>query len=105
MLRNASLRAKHYTRHVFQCYGFQLLGAAERTCTLNARVPISNPYRTSCHKSLYHAPERQSLSFESDTVYAISTAAGRAGIAIVRISGPSCLDVRYIDVLSYLVLI
>ncbi|PHH78140.1 hypothetical protein CDD82_3192 [Ophiocordyceps australis] len=28
-----------------------------------------------------------------DTIYALSTAHGRAGIAVVRISGPSCLDV------------
>lgn len=28
-----------------------------------------------------------------DTVYALSTAQGRAGIAVIRISGPSCLDV------------
>jgi hypothetical protein len=29
----------------------------------------------------------------NDTIYALSTGSGRAGIAIVRISGPSCLDV------------
>ncbi|PNY28130.1 tRNA modification GTPase MSS1, mitochondrial [Tolypocladium capitatum] len=28
-----------------------------------------------------------------DTIYALSTAQGRAGIAVVRISGPSCLDI------------
>jgi hypothetical protein len=31
----------------------------------------------------------------NDTIYALSTAPGRAGIAIVRISGSSCLDVRF----------
>jgi len=30
---------------------------------------------------------------QGSTIYALSTAPGRAGIAIVRISGPSCLDV------------
>lgn len=29
----------------------------------------------------------------NDTVYALSSAPGRAGIAVIRISGPSCLDV------------
>lgn len=29
----------------------------------------------------------------NDTIYALSTAAGRAAIAVVRISGPRCLDV------------
>ncbi|KAF5001536.1 hypothetical protein FDECE_10915, partial [Fusarium decemcellulare] len=28
-----------------------------------------------------------------DTIYALSTAQGRAGIAVIRISGPSCLDI------------
>jgi hypothetical protein len=32
-------------------------------------------------------------SFNDETIYAVSTAPGRAGIAIVRISGPSCLEV------------
>lgn len=32
-----------------------------------------------------------------DTIYAVSTAPGRAGIAIVRISGEACLDVGFTD--------
>lgn len=31
------------------------------------------------------------------TIYALSTAPGRAAIAVVRISGPRCLQVRYIS--------
>lgn len=30
---------------------------------------------------------------KNDTVYALSSAQGRAGIAVIRISGPSCLDI------------
>lgn len=30
-----------------------------------------------------------------DTIYALSTAHGRAGIAVIRISGPSCLQVSF----------
>jgi hypothetical protein len=30
-----------------------------------------------------------------DTIYALSTAAGRAAIAVIRVSGPACLDVRF----------
>lgn len=37
----------------------------------------------------------QSVAFGNDTIYAVSTGPGRAGIAIVRISGPSCLHVRF----------
>lgn len=34
------------------------------------------------------------LSFDNDTIYALSSAQGRAGIAVIRISGPGCADVR-----------
>ncbi|TEA22822.1 tRNA modification GTPase MSS1 [Colletotrichum sidae] len=33
--------------------------------------------------------------FHDDTIYALSTAQGRAGIAVVRISGPGCKDVYH----------
>ncbi|KAH8908688.1 tRNA modification GTPase trmE [Coniochaeta sp. PMI_546] len=33
------------------------------------------------------------LSFDNDTIYALSSAQGRAGIAVIRISGPGCADV------------
>lgn len=31
----------------------------------------------------------------NDTIYALSSGAGRAGIAVIRISGPGCLDVCF----------
>ncbi|KXH48757.1 GTP-binding protein TrmE [Colletotrichum simmondsii] len=31
--------------------------------------------------------------FKEDTIYALSTARGRAGIAVIRVSGPGCIDV------------
>lgn len=34
-----------------------------------------------------------SLSFNNDTIYALSSAQGKAGIAVIRISGPGCKDV------------
>jgi hypothetical protein len=36
-----------------------------------------------------------SISQVPDTIYALSTAAGRAAIAVIRVSGPACLDVRF----------
>ena len=38
-------------------------------------------------------PAWRSLEVAEETIYAVSTAPGRAGIAIVRISGPACLEV------------
>ena len=29
----------------------------------------------------------------NDTIYALSSGSGRAGIAVIRVSGPGCLDV------------
>lgn len=46
--------------------------------------------------SLSHPASRDNaVAVSNDTIYALSTAPGKAGIAIVRISGPSCLDVRF----------
>ncbi|KAK0636206.1 hypothetical protein B0T17DRAFT_503682 [Bombardia bombarda] len=33
------------------------------------------------------------LSHENETIYALSSGSGKAGIAVIRISGPGCLDV------------
>ncbi|KZZ96526.1 GTP-binding protein TrmE [Moelleriella libera RCEF 2490] len=40
-----------------------------------------------CRQRLHHATDLD------DTIYALSTAQGRAGIAVIRISGPSCLQI------------
>ncbi|TVY18834.1 tRNA modification GTPase [Lachnellula arida] len=44
-------------------------------------------------RTYYYDSAKSTLEFEPDTVYALSTAPGRAGIAIIRISGPSCLKI------------
>lgn len=54
----------------------------------------ASPFATSQDDSI----TRHSLAFmrgssRTDTIYALSTAHGKAGIAVIRISGPACLDV------------
>ncbi|KAK3906548.1 GTP-binding protein TrmE N-terminus-domain-containing protein [Staphylotrichum tortipilum] len=56
--------------------------------------------RQSCRSSLrqlHHTAPLASASVgfpaANDTIYALSSGAGRAGIAVVRVSGPGCLDV------------
>ncbi|KAF5709735.1 tRNA modification GTPase [Fusarium mundagurra] len=47
------------------------------------------------HQS-WHTQNSESVSglpITDDTIYALSTAQGRAGIAVIRISGPSCLEI------------
>ncbi|RMZ87101.1 hypothetical protein DV736_g5676, partial [Chaetothyriales sp. CBS 134916] len=52
-----------------------------------------------CHYGCSFASDASPLRFKqdveraTDTIYALSTAPGRAAIAVVRISGPACLDI------------
>lgn len=46
------------------------------------------------HRRLYRA-ETPHHSLQDPTIYALSTAPGRAAIAIVRISGPACMKVLF----------
>ena len=43
--------------------------------------------------SYYHREETAVGNAASDTIYALSTASGRAAIAVIRISGPACTQV------------
>lgn len=46
----------------------------------------------------YHAPSRAlpTLGSHHDTIYALSSASGKAGIAVIRISGSACTQVSRI---------
>lgn len=94
MLRNATSRVRTATRNIFlhrqrptsppKPRAWRWASTAARQSRL---VSTSN---TRLQHSQSHAP---TLGVRDDTIYAVSTAPGRAGIAIVRISGPSCMDV------------
>ncbi|EPE09163.1 isoform cra b [Ophiostoma piceae UAMH 11346] len=43
------------------------------------------------HRSLQSQP--RFFSSSSDTIYALSSGAGKAGIAVIRVSGPACLNI------------
>ncbi|OCT44306.1 tRNA modification GTPase MSS1, mitochondrial [Cladophialophora carrionii] len=55
------------------------------------------PLRLQSTSALHHDLDRWRTSAAnhpiSDTIYALSTAPGRAAIAVIRISGPACLDI------------
>ncbi|KAI3323251.1 hypothetical protein HD806DRAFT_498526 [Xylariaceae sp. AK1471] len=57
------------------------------------RVPFSNSQR----RSTYHTPAQALPGFKAryDTIYALSSAEGKAGIAVIRISGPSCTQIYH----------
>lgn len=45
--------------------------------------------------SSFHTSSQRRISSDSDTIYALSSAAGKAGIAVIRVSGPECIDVTF----------
>ncbi|KAJ8129305.1 hypothetical protein O1611_g4323 [Lasiodiplodia mahajangana] len=57
------------------------------------RVPFPDPKRWRA----YHVPSRalSTLASHHNTIYALSTANGRAGIAVIRISGSSCTQIYH----------
>lgn len=74
---------------------------------LAAFRPISNPYKPDAFQcanqrcTIVQQPRFFSPSSFDDTIYALSTAPGRAGIAIVRISGPASSEVTCIQPCQY----
>ena len=63
--------------------------SATRTC---CRQPRLRRLHTS---PIYHHELRTQSHNEKKTVYALSTPPGRAGVAVIRISGPNALDVYH----------
>ena len=69
-----------------------------------ARFRPESPTRTCCRQprlrrlstsQIYHHELRTQSHNEKKTVYALSTPPGRAGVAVIRISGPNALDVYH----------
>jgi hypothetical protein len=94
MLRNASRRVRTATRNIFLHRQLPISPptpcALRWTPSLACQSRLVSTSKTCLQHSQSHAPTRD---VRDDTIYAVSTAPGRAGIAIVRISGPSCMDV------------
>ena len=98
MLSNASLKARLYRRNGFR-RNLPIAVHSWRQPALKSNYPV-HPLKQAGPRTLpfnsqrcLHSTSDQSLVIEEDTIYALSTAPGRAGIAIVRISGPLCLQV------------
>jgi hypothetical protein len=72
---------------------FEKEGTAKPTFNLGSKLAVDTGLKTL--REPVPEPALEHAAFGNDTIYAVSTAPGRAGIAIVRISGPSCLDVRF----------
>ncbi|KAF2810784.1 P-loop containing nucleoside triphosphate hydrolase protein [Mytilinidion resinicola] len=55
----------------------------------NSKLVQINPY---FHRN-YHTGNSNVIHHEDSTIYALSTAPGKAAIAVIRISGPACLQI------------
>ena len=95
MLRNASQKATLYRPHSF-LRTLRTVALSEKYPSLRCFASCSRHILQSFprkHSQRHRFSSRHSLVLKDDNIYALSTAPGRAGIAIVRISGPSCLAV------------
>ncbi|KAM0256349.1 hypothetical protein ACHAQJ_005000 [Trichoderma viride] len=100
-MRRHSLRLEHLTRagrrapcaasSIRPVTALKLPPSKSCSCTYNREQRFF-----SNKASQVNEPKQFNNAFgvgNSDTIYALSTAQGRAGIAVIRISGPSCLDI------------
>ncbi|KAJ6790034.1 hypothetical protein PWT90_05261 [Aphanocladium album] len=60
------------------------------TCCRNVCPSQRRTLASTAHRRV--ATRQTGFSTAPDTIYALSTAQGKAGIAVIRISGPSCFD-------------
>ncbi|KAG9247542.1 tRNA modification GTPase-like protein mss1 [Calycina marina] len=70
------------------------LATINRKCKGVCRLTFRQAPHTLVPRSQFHTLNSRYEGAENDeTIYAVSTGAGRAGIAIIRISGPACLEI------------
>jgi tRNA modification GTPase len=96
MIRNASSKAIIYTRNVSSHALYPRTALLRKPALIQSRLgrrPSISVATPIIQRNFSSASAIDYSSFNDETIYAVSTAPGRAGIAIVRISGPSCLEV------------
>lgn len=72
----------------------QVVGSVHSSKIVRGQWAAKFPKRFSKHFEIQLQRSFASLHEYASTIYALSTAPGRAAIAIIRISGTACLDVR-----------
>lgn len=79
-------------------HGSLILGSSLRAPAIHEGRPFPTSSIPNATFPRYFSEGTAGSGFQSfgDTIYALSTAQGKAGIAIIRVSGPSCVDVSYI---------
>ncbi|APA15359.1 hypothetical protein sscle_14g101290 [Sclerotinia sclerotiorum 1980 UF-70] len=93
MLRNVPSRSRHLRQNVIQSRFNTIASRGTIISGFRHTISVILPSRPKCFKKCFHTQTETSIGFADDTIYALSTAPGRAGIAIIRISGSACLDI------------
>ncbi|KAN0073384.1 GTP-binding protein TrmE N-terminus domain containing protein [Elaphomyces granulatus] len=75
------------------CSALLTSGAAVQSRHPAKRLPLLSSWQNSTLRAFNSSPVIQFAGSNDSTIYALSTALGRAAIAIVRISGPACLPI------------
>ncbi|RBQ68009.1 hypothetical protein FVER14953_04881 [Fusarium verticillioides] len=97
MLRRSLLRRLNYKAERSRVFlsPFSIRNYNDANLTEPLWYSIASSTKPFSHRS-WHTQNSESVSglpIIDDTIYALSTAQGRAGIAVIRISGPSCLEI------------
>ncbi|PQE09474.1 hypothetical protein CJF31_00004341 [Rutstroemia sp. NJR-2017a BVV2] len=93
MLRNVPFKSRHFRRNAIPHRFISI--SCRGSSGFRFELPITSIVPRRCRPLHAHFSTQadNGLTFATDTIYALSTAPGRAGIAIIRISGPACLDI------------
>ncbi|KAF7932162.1 hypothetical protein BELL_0141g00070 [Botrytis elliptica] len=93
MLRRVPSRSRYLRPNVI--YRRLNIIASRRVSSSSARPAITSISigQSGNLKTFLHTKAQSRNEVADDTIYAVSTASGRAGIAIIRISGSACLDI------------
>lgn len=92
MLRCASRAAAVFRLHSYQ--RLLILTSAQDRQSLHTVRPWVDKDSASRSESRLSRRIAPKLLSTHETIYALSSAPGKAGIAVIRVSGPACLDVR-----------
>lgn len=71
----------------------RLSSHASQTSVINSRSRPNNAARGACHHE-FSTSFKKSVEIRDPTIYALSTAPGRAAIAVIRVSGSECVKVN-----------
>lgn len=88
----ATRRVFAYSKWPQNSVQFRHFHLTRQSLTSSVAFLKSHPRNLGCHQDLVH---RRVPPKPDDTVYALSTAEGKAGIAVIRVSGPSCRSVGF----------